>query len=744
MASDQSTYDLMDAYTSVRQFMEEALLWLDVIVECEIERMAEAAAALGSPPGDSLHNMYMTHAEAKLVLMEPASIGRLTAEQLSVVVQLEQRILARIYKTKELQDAIPIADLYDQMELTPVLLRAVIVALAPHANRKYLKLYGYLHDDMSRQYVSLDLLFRLCCFHEEERAELLDALTDERSWFKQIFTRIGQDDHVQEQSLLFQPIKLIGRAVHYLLGQSWTYTGALASVRLYSRMAAPRPTVVHQELEQSLFAYAGYANRKGQTTVILLQGAPGSGKTFLGLKAAGQLQRSLLEWDIDRAPEDELNFRYTLQQFLLEARLLRAIPAINRVHTLKADQHDRRLQWLFELLPRWDGLVFMFSREECKPPSMSVNVTWLPLVLPALNMAEGGALWAAFSAERLPLTAEETATLAGKFNFTPGQIDASIAHAARLQKWRELGGNAEPHSTPAGGMLLHEATYQLIDHRLREKAVKINPTFIWDDLVLPADTIGLLRQACDRLRLRQTVMNDWGFERKLPYGRGISMLFTGPPGTGKTMSASVIAGDMQAELYRVDLSRVVSKYIGETEKNLSDIFDQAKLSGAILFFDEADALFGKRSEVKDAHDKYANMETSYLLQKMEEYDGLTILATNFSQNLDEAFTRRIQFIIKFPFPDAVQREQLWRTAFPREFPTEDIDFAFMAEHFELTGGPIKNIVLTSAYLAAGEQSDVKMKHLMEAVMQEYKKTGKLFPKDRLGEYAQYVPQIKGV
>lgn len=215
------------------------------------------------------------------------------------------------------------------------------------------------------------------------------------------------------------------------------------------------------------------------------------------------------------------------------------------------------------------------------------------------------------------------------------------------------------------------------------------------------------------------------------------MLFTGPPGTGKTMSALVMAREMDAELYRIDLSRVVSKYIGETEKNLGEIFDQAKLSGAILFFDEADALFGKRSEVKDAHDKYANMETSYLLQKMEEYDGLTILATNFAQNLDDAFTRRIQFIIKYPFPDAVQREQLWRSSVPSQLPVIDIDYSFLAQTFELAGGPIKNIVLTAAYLAANEGTPLSMKQMIESVVQEYKKTGKLLLKDRLGAYADY-------
>ena len=203
---------------------------------------------------------------------------------------------------------------------------------------------------------------------------------------------------------------------------------------------------------------------------------------------------------------------------------------------------------------------------------------------------------------------------------------------------------------------------------MENKATHIKPKRLWDEVILPPEQKELLRNACNQVKFRHVVYGEWGFEKKLSYGKGVSILFAGPPGTGKTMSAEVVAKELMLEIYKIDLSQVISKYIGETEKNLHEIFHEAQFSNAILFFDEADALFGKRSEVKDSHDKYANIETAYLLQKIEEYAGITILATNFSQNIDDAFMRRLNYVIKFPFPDAEYREKIWRSMFPAEAP----------------------------------------------------------------------------
>ena len=215
--------------------------------------------------------------------------------------------------------------------------------------------------------------------------------------------------------------------------------------------------------------------------------------------------------------------------------------------------------------------------------------------------------------------------------------------------------------------------------RLAQLAKKVDPRCTWDDLVLPGDAKVQLREICEQVRLHGRVFEEWGFGRKLSLGKGLHALFSGPSGTGKTMAAEIMAAELELELYKIDLSGVVSKYIGETEKNLDRVFAEAEATSAVLFFDEADALFGKRSDVKDAHDRYANIETSFLLQRMEEYDGVTILATNLRRNLDEAFSRRLAFVVQFPFTEAAERLLIWHRVFPAVTPrSEDVDLGFMA------------------------------------------------------------------
>jgi SpoVK/Ycf46/Vps4 family AAA+-type ATPase len=228
------------------------------------------------------------------------------------------------------------------------------------------------------------------------------------------------------------------------------------------------------------------------------------------------------------------------------------------------------------------------------------------------------------------------------------------------------------------------------------------------------------------MKYRHIVLGEWGFDRKLSMGKGLNALFAGPSGTGKTMAAEVIAHDLGLDLFKIDLSTVMSKYVGETEKNLERIFTAARNSNAILFFDEADALFGKRSEVRDAHDRYANVEISYLLQRMEAYDGLVVLTSNLSKNMDEAFVRRMHFTVEFPYPDAEERQRIWAIAFPGQAPLQaDVDLDLLAERYRLTGGNIRNIALTAAFLAARDGGVIGMQHLLWATRREFQKMGRL-------------------
>jgi hypothetical protein len=275
----------------------------------------------------------------------------------------------------------------------------------------------------------------------------------------------------------------------------------------------------------------------------------------------------------------------------------------------------------------------------------------------------------------------------------------------------------EPADGEALSNQLWSACRDVSRPRLESLAQRIVPSAGWDDLILPPFEMQLLRQLATQSRHRMKVYEDWGFAARGRRGLGMSALFCGPSGTGKTLAAEVLARDLQLDLYRIDLSGVVSKYIGETEKNLKQVFDAAETGGVMLLFDEADAIFGKRAEVKDSHDRYANIEVGYLLQRMENFEGLAVLTTNMKSSLDRSFQRRLRFTVDFPFPDAAHRRAIWTRAFPGQTPTEGLDPALLA-NLSMSGGSIRNIALNAAFLAADQNSPVRMAHVLTAAQLE--------------------------
>ena len=307
-------------------------------------------------------------------------------------------------------------------------------------------------------------------------------------------------------------------------------------------------------------------------------------------------------------------------------------------------------------------------------------------------------LWHAAVGPHRPEMHQTIADVAAQFRFGPRAIASAVRQGGDL--W--------------------QACRERASRELDELAERIVPRFTWDDIVLPAEVIHDLKAAAAQVRHQALVYGTYGFARRYPRGRGVSLLLSGPSGTGKTMAAEVIAADLNLDLYRIDLSRVVSKYIGETEKNLRAVFDAAEVSGAVLLFDEADALFGKRSEVKDSHDRYANIEVSYLLQRMESYGGLAILATNMKNRLDAAFLRRLRYVVDVPFPDARARRAIWEKAFPAEVPCHRLDFDALAR-LDVAGGNIAVIAINSAFLAADDGAALGMAHIARAARAEYRK-----------------------
>ena len=368
------------------------------------------------------------------------------------------------------------------------------------------------------------------------------------------------------------------------------------------------------------------------------------------------------------------------------------------------------------LLERVNGPLFLSTRERWRPMRRAT----FTLDIGKPTGEEQQAMWRALLGHEVASLNGHIQELVSQFNLSTTAIRSSAQEAL-----------ASGVSGKALAKELWNASRAQARPRLADLAQRIEPLATWDDLVLPESERGLLREIAAHVAYKATVYETWGFGAVSNRGLGISALFAGASGTGKTMAAEVLANTLRLDLYRIDLSSVISKYIGETEKNLRRVFDAAEDGGAILFFDEADALFGKRSEVKDSHDRYANIEINYLLQRMESYRGLAVLATNMKGALDPAFLRRIRFVVNFPFPDTKQRAEIWQRVFPPNTPIEGLDIAKLAR-LNVTGGSIRNIALNAAFLAAATGEPVRMVHLLRAAHSEFAKLEKPLNEAEIG------------
>lgn len=402
---------------------------------------------------------------------------------------------------------------------------------------------------------------------------------------------------------------------------------------------------------------------------------------------------------------------------------------------LDAHDSDKELPTVARFLARMSGLVFLDTREPW--PQRGRDALTLDIAKPSL--AEQKDAWQQALGKETGSAAEE---LAGQFNLTLPEIqriakiaskaaafvatNAYTASAAASPIDSSSDSNSDGLSGNEPSILNHvwETCLIAARPRLDSLAQRLEvKTQAWDELVLPDTEKKLIRQIIDQVGRRHFVYERWGFNRRMSRGLGINALFAGESGTGKTLAAEVMAHELRLNLYRIDLSQVVSKYIGETEKNLRKLFDAAEDGGTILFFDEADALFGKRSEVKDSHDRFANIEINYLLQRMEAYRGLAILATNLKSALDQAFMRRLRFIVNFPFPGIPERKRIWQRVFPKDTEKEELDYDRLAK-FNLAGGSIQNIAVNAAFLAASAGSPVTMPLIFEAARNEFRKLEK--------------------
>ena len=612
-----------------------------------------------------------------------------------------------------------VAWLADAFALSPLDLDLLIVALAPELDLRYERIFAYLQDDVARRRPTLDLALSLLCADPEEKLAARARLAPSAPLLGEGLLHLLPDPAHPAPPLLAHFIRADEQVVRLVLGPPGLDPRLGAFCRISTPTDAPGELPVPAETRDGLVLLAATAWGERRPLRLLLHGPEGAPvrRAAAGLAAAAGAQ--LLSADLERA---EAITPDLLRVLFREAWLQGAVLFVDGVEALREREGGRDFRALLRALAADGGVTVVADRaawtgavaraEDLPPDLVSVAVG-----LPAF--AEARACWTRALAEAgCALPEEEVDALAGRFRLGPDEIEAAVSAAVAEAGWH--GEGAGP-----GADDVYAAARSLAARDLGGLAAKLEARYGWDDIVLAPDQLAQLREVCDQAFHRPRVYGDWGFDRKHSLGKGLNVLFSGPPGTGKTMAAEVIARELRLDLYRIDLSQVVSKYIGETEKNLSRIFERARTSSAILFFDEADALFGKRSEVKDAHDRYANIETGYLLQKMEEYDGIVVLATNLRQNLDEAFLRRMHVIVEFPVPDEEHRRLIWEGAFPREAPLDAaVDFRLLARELTMAGGNIRNIALAAAFRAAANGGVIGLPHVAHAARREFQKLGR--------------------
>jgi hypothetical protein len=514
-------------------------------------------------------------------------------------------------------------------------------------------------------------------------------------------------------TIMQSQLRIDERVLHYLAGVSYLDERLRALVTPFFPRHRLPPS--QQLVADRIAEFWEGRNEPGLAPVALLCGPDNAGKRGVAAEVAGRLGLRLHILQMTDVPPAVMEREALIRLWEREAVLLGS--------ALLLEQNEPETSpAVVALLDSLHGLLFVSVPESLRLRDRSA----FRVDVPKPDPLEQESLWIEALGQAADGLNGDLGKLVSQFSLGTDEIYAASEQAQE--------GLTDSDDRTLSASMLWDSCRLLARPRLDDLAQRIVPAAHWNDLVLPDSQLRALREIAAHVRQRAQVYETWGFASKGERGLGISALFAGASGTGKTMAAEVLAGELRLDLYRIDLSQIVSKYIGETEKNLRRVFAAAEEGGAVLLFDEADALFGKRSEVKDSHDRYANIEVSYLLQRMEAYRGLAILTTNLKTSVDPAFLRRLRFVVQFPFPDAHHRAEIWRRVFPAQTPTRGIDVARLAR-LSIPGGNIRNIALNAAFLAADAADAVTMSHLLRAARVEYAKLEKPLSEAEIGGWA---------
>ncbi len=461
-----------------------------------------------------------------------------------------------------------------------------------------------------------------------------------------------------------------------------------------------------------------------KNSYIFIRSEMGMGKKFLVRKISFICDKTLILVDIEKCLNSEKDFSQIILSSLRESYLLDGFICFDKIDLI-IDQ-KRQMEFIFKMVKRMCKTSFFLSKEKidfnfCE---FKENSNVLSYEMSILDNEHLNNIWEEKINDKDIKKIINFSEVSNVFKFTPKQID----HASNFIKSYK---SMETKITKKG--ILNEIR-KVTKAQFKGSAYIVKTKKTWDDLIIDKNDKNMIIDICTQRKLSNIVFETWGLGERIEYGKGLSILFSGAPGTGKTMAAGIIANELGLDLYRVDLSEIVSKYIGETEKNISSLFREAEKSNSILLFDEMDALFSQRTSVKDSHDRGANIEISYLLQKMEEHSGICILTTNYIENIDKAFFRRISYVFHFPKPKIDDRKKIWKNIFGTVPLDDEVDFDFLSK-FDISGGSIKNIVVSSCFKGAQENKKVSMKHIVKSIEYELKKQGYTPLKSEFGEYS---------
>jgi AAA+ superfamily predicted ATPase len=596
--------------------------------------------------------------------------------------------------------------------------RAVmLLALAPEVDFRYERIFAYLQDDITRRKPTVDLALNLFAGGPSDRITRRARFVANAPLVSSGVLRLVADPSHVDPPLLAYYLRLEEWAVRWLLGDERPDPRLASFCEIANAVAGPE---LNSDALRRLPIFVSRVRGDGRPVRLLLTGPAASSKRQAARAIAAAERLPLVAADLTRT---ELWRSDPIGTALLLTRQASRGNAVLHIEGLDNSGEPGPVRPFLEAILAYPGIITLAAATAATAAAAgSQRFLSIEFALPDFDTRQS--LWRkAIKDAGMVVDKATITTLASQFELSAEQITAAADAARRHLEWSAT---STAHKMPQDAATeLAAAARGHNGVELASLTTLVRPVYRWADIVLPDDCITQLKEICQRVAYRHEVLDNGGFGGKLSAGKGVAVLFAGPSGTGKSMAAEVIASELGLNLYRIDLSTVVSKWVGETEKHLAQIFAAAERCNAVLLFEEADALFGKRSEIRDAHDRYANIEVSYLLQKMEQYEGVAILTTNLRGNLDEAFLRRLTFTVHFPFPDEVYRLRIWQNIWPIQTQLDpEVNLEALAR-LNLSGGNIKNIALATAFLAAAESRAVNMGHLLHAARREYEKAGKV-------------------